>query len=157
MGDLRAVLSVVHQKHFQLLGVVDQELVETVGQQVSGVLVGACQIVQRKRKALIPPHNSSKQNNIILTIADGRLGDGALESPSHSRVNTLLLSPRGARQALEALVVVALEGLGPLLHDLRLVYGSDLRHIENTMRDGGGLFLIVEPVGLLAGHEARCV
>lgn len=32
---------VVHQEHFQLLGVVHKEFIEAVGQQVSGVLVGA--------------------------------------------------------------------------------------------------------------------
>jgi hypothetical protein len=31
----------VHQKHFKFLGVVDEELVETVGEKVSGDLVGA--------------------------------------------------------------------------------------------------------------------
>lgn len=63
VGDLSAVLSVitekighqtsftsqhhrkgnepvVHQEHLELLGVVNNELVETVGQKVSGVLVG---------------------------------------------------------------------------------------------------------------------
>jgi len=41
VGDLGAVLSVVHQEHLKLLGVVNQELVETVGEKVSGLLVGA--------------------------------------------------------------------------------------------------------------------
>jgi hypothetical protein len=42
MTVLREYVPVVHHEHFELLGVVDEELVETVGQQVSGVLVGAC-------------------------------------------------------------------------------------------------------------------
>lgn len=41
VGDLSAVLSVVHQEQLQLLGVVHEELVEAVGQQVAGGLVRA--------------------------------------------------------------------------------------------------------------------
>ena len=63
VGNLSTVLSVVHHKHFKLLRVVDEELVETVGKKVSGVLVG--------------------------TVTNGRLRDGAFKSPSHSGVNTL--------------------------------------------------------------------
>lgn len=108
VGDLSAVLSVVHQEHLKLLGVVNKELVETVGEKVSGVLVGA--------------------------IADRRLGDGAFESPSHSGVNTLALSPSSVTNTLEALVLVALEALSPLLHDLRLVHGNQLSHCKIQTR-----------------------
>ena len=41
VGDLSAVLSVVHEEHLELLHVVDHELVEPVGQHVAGLLVGA--------------------------------------------------------------------------------------------------------------------
>jgi hypothetical protein len=42
--DLTAVLLVVHQEHLQLLGAVHEEFVEAVGQDVLGLLVGACSI-----------------------------------------------------------------------------------------------------------------
>lgn len=67
------------------------------------------------------------------TISNRRLGNGAFKSPSDSGVNTLLLSPGRSANALEALVLVALEGLGPLLHDLGLVYRCHLRHYINSM------------------------
>lgn len=38
--NLRTVLAVVHQQHLQFLGVVHDELVEAIGQQVAGGLVG---------------------------------------------------------------------------------------------------------------------
>ena len=58
----------------------------------------------------------------LLTISNRRLGDGALKSPSDSGVDTLLLSPRALVDTLEALVMVAVKGLSPLLHDLGLVH-----------------------------------
>ncbi len=41
VGDLSGIRSVVHQEHLELLDVVDNELVEARGEQVSGSLVGA--------------------------------------------------------------------------------------------------------------------
>lgn len=69
-------------------------------------------------KCVVHNHLHNKSH----TISNRRLGNGALKSPSHSGVNTLLLSPRRSADTLEALVLVALEGLSPLLHDLGLVY-----------------------------------
>jgi hypothetical protein len=67
VSDFSAVFSVVHHQQFQLLGVVDEELVETVGEEVSG--------------------------GLVRTITDLGLRNGTLESSSDTRVNTLLLSP----------------------------------------------------------------
>ena len=50
-----------------------------------------------------------------------------------------MLSPGSARQALEALVVVTLEGLSPLLHDLSLIHGSQLGHFNRDI-DGGAVY-----------------
>ncbi len=41
VSDLGGVRSVVHQQHLELLDVVDDELVESRGEEVSGGLVGA--------------------------------------------------------------------------------------------------------------------
>jgi hypothetical protein len=63
-----------------------------------------------------------------LTVTDLGLRDGALESSSDTGVNTLLLSPRGAANAPELLVLVSLEGLGSLLESLLLVDGGNVDH-----------------------------
>ncbi|KAJ8525898.1 hypothetical protein ON010_g15235 [Phytophthora cinnamomi] len=67
VGDLGAVLAVVHEQHLELGHVVDHELEEAVGQQVARLLVGA--------------------------VADVRHLDGALEFPAHAAVNTLRATP----------------------------------------------------------------
>lgn len=41
-------LPVVHKKQFQFLGVVDNKLVESVGKQVTGFLVGTCRLISLK-------------------------------------------------------------------------------------------------------------
>lgn len=111
MGDFSTVFSVVHHQQFQLLGVVDKELVETVGKKISGGLVRA--------------------------ITDLRLRDGTLESSSDARVNTLLLSPRGTTNAPELLVLMSLEGLGSLLEDLLLVDGGNVDHFSGIYKQIG--------------------
>jgi len=67
VGDLGSVLAVVHEKHLQVLGVVDDELVEAAGEKVAGLLVG--------------------------TVTDLGLGDGTLEASADTGINTLGLSP----------------------------------------------------------------
>jgi len=66
-GDLGGVLSVVHQEQLEVLDVVDDELEETVGQQVTGLLVRA--------------------------ITDLGHGSVALEAATHSVINTSGLAP----------------------------------------------------------------
>lgn len=39
---MKVAVPVVHEEQFELLHVVDEELVETVGQEVAGALVGSC-------------------------------------------------------------------------------------------------------------------
>eukprot|EP00639_Heterosigma_akashiwo_P033825 CAMPEP_0194742558 /NCGR_PEP_ID=MMETSP0296-20130528/99824_1 /TAXON_ID=39354 /ORGANISM="Heterosigma akashiwo, Strain CCMP2393" /LENGTH=103 /DNA_ID=CAMNT_0039654493 /DNA_START=1944 /DNA_END=2256 /DNA_ORIENTATION=- len=67
VGDLRAVLPVVHHEKLKLSHVVHQELEEPIGKHVAGLLVGP--------------------------VADLGHGDGALEATSDAGVNTLWLSP----------------------------------------------------------------
>lgn len=40
VGNLSAVFSVVHKEHLEIFGVVHKEFVESVGQNISGGLVG---------------------------------------------------------------------------------------------------------------------
>ena len=57
------------------------------------------------------------QNHIDLrTKANLRLGDGASESSSDSRVNTLLLSPSSSADSAESVSLVSHELLDSLLH-----------------------------------------
>lgn len=66
--DLGAVFPVVHQQQLQVLDVADDELVEAVGQDVAGALVGA--------------------------VADvGHVNARALELAAHARVDTLGAAP----------------------------------------------------------------
>ena len=65
-----------------------------------------------------------------LTVTNRRLGDGALEASSHTRVNTLLLSPGRATNTEEIGILVTLEALGALLDDLRLGKRSNLAHFN---------------------------
>jgi len=103
VGNLGAVLAVVHHEHLQLLGVVHDELVEAIGHQISSLL--------------------------IRTVSNRWLRDRSLETPTHTRVNTLSLSPGiGLANTLELLVLVALEGLRALLDNTRLRKGSHTRH-----------------------------
>ena len=56
------------------------------------------------------------------------LGDCALKSPSHTWINTLLFAPWWSTDTEKLLMLMTLKRLRPLLDDLRLVKGSDLRH-----------------------------
>ncbi len=88
----------MHQEHLQFLRVMDQELIETIGQKVSCGLVRA--------------------------IPDGWLWDRALKSSAYSGVDTLLLSPPGITDLLEPRVVMSFERLSSLLYYLLLVQWS---------------------------------
>ena len=68
VGDFAAVGAVVHQEHFNVFFVSDEELSEARSEHVSGLLG--------------------------LLAADSGLSDLASEASSHSGVNTSLLSPR---------------------------------------------------------------
>ena len=52
-----------------------------------------------------------------------------LEPPAHRRIDTLRLTPAGVFDAHKAVAEVAGERLRPLLHDLRLREGGNLRHL----------------------------
>lgn len=41
MGDLCAILPVVHQEHFEFLGVVNDKFVEAIGEDISCLLIRA--------------------------------------------------------------------------------------------------------------------
>lgn len=69
----------------------------------------------------------------ILTKTNGRLRNGALKSPSNTRINTLLLSPRRAANSPELLVLVAFKRLGTLLDNLCLVQRRHLCHLTELM------------------------
>mgnify|MGYP003385884576 CR=1 len=94
-------LPVVHHEHLKFLGVVDDELVKSVGEKVAGGLVGS--------------------------VTNGRLGDSSLEASSHSGVNTLGLSP-GVTELLKSLVMMTLKRLCALLDNLCLNNRSYLGH-----------------------------
>ena len=66
---------------------------------------------------------------VVRTESNSRLGDRALEAPSDTRVNALLFSPRRTTNTKELLVLMSLKGLCPLLHNLCLYEGGDLRHL----------------------------
>lgn len=56
--------------------------------------------------------------------------NGALESSTNARVKTLGSSPRGSTDTKELLMLVTLERLGSLLHNLHFRKRSNLGHIE---------------------------
>jgi len=98
-GDLGSVLTVVHQKELKVVDVENAELEETVGHDVTVLLVGSVTNVDKL--------------------------DLRLESSADTRVNTTGSAPLGGRDAHEAVALVAKELLGSLLYDLVLNEGGD--------------------------------
>lgn len=88
VGDLGGVDTVVHEEKLNVTNVGDHEAAVAVGHQVTGLLVG--------------------------TVTDLGHANGAAETTTHSRVDTLGLTPRLA-DTVVSVRVVALEGLGALL------------------------------------------
>lgn len=102
VGDLSSVSLGVHQQSVQVTGVSDEVDLVTLWVQELGLLVG--------------------------TVTDVWLTDGASESSSDTRVNTLLLSPVLGNSVI-SVRVMSLELLGVLLNNLdrghwRLVFFS---------------------------------
>lgn len=91
MGNLSSVGLVVHQQGIQVLSVSNQVNLVTRWVQVLGILVG--------------------------TVTNVWLTDGASESSSDTRVDTLLLSPV-LGNSLVSVRVMSLELLGVLLNNL---------------------------------------
>ena len=91
----------MHHKHLKLLGVVDNELVESIGKEVAG--------------------------GLVRSVTNRRLGDGTLEASSDSGINTLGLSP-SVTELLESLVMMTLKCLCALLDNLCLNNRSYLGH-----------------------------
>jgi len=90
-SELGAVLAVVHQKELDISDLGDAELVEAVGQEELGLLVGA--------------------------VSNGGGDEGlGLEAPSEGVIDTAGFSPRGS-DTHEAVRVEALSLLGALLHN----------------------------------------
>lgn len=98
MRDLGSVNTVVHEEELDVTDVGDHEAAVAVGHEVTGLLVG--------------------------TVTDLGHANGAAETTTHSRVDTLGLTPRLA-DTVVSVRVVALEGLGALL-DNRDGSGSHL-------------------------------
>lgn len=117
----------MHQKHLELLRVVDNELKEAIGQDISGGLVRACRTHIRKLET--EQHNERHKKWVLeLTVTDAGLGDGAFKSSSNSGINTLRLAPLAFVDAVELLVLVTLEPFNALLNDLGLDERSNLSH-----------------------------
>lgn len=90
VGNLGSVDTVVHEEELDVTDVGDHEAAVAVGHEVTGLLVGA--------------------------VTDLGHADGAAETTTHSRVDTLGLAPRFT-DTVVSVRVVALEGLGALLND----------------------------------------
>jgi len=103
VGDLCTEGLVAHHEYFQLLHVIDEELLESRGQHVFGLLVG--------------------------TVPDVWHQHLTLEAPTHSVVNTTGLTP--AFRDLDISVrLMANELLCAFLHDLGFSEGSESSHVD---------------------------
>ena len=103
--DLGAVAPVVHEKHLELLDIVHEDLLEAVGEHVAGLPVGA--------------------------VADGGVGDGALELAADAGINTAGLAPSLALKPAhpgDLVTLVAVELLRALLDNRLGDEGGDLSH-----------------------------
>mmetsp|Transcript_13770 Transcript_13770/g.19460 ORF Transcript_13770/g.19460 Transcript_13770/m.19460 type:complete len:181 (+) Transcript_13770:167-709(+) len=106
VGDLSAVLAVVHEQELQVLHVAHDELLEAVGQGVAGLLVAA--------------------------EADLGLGDGATEAAAQTAVDTAGSTP-GLGHAHEAVTLEAAELVPVLLHDLHALQRLGLNHLDGCV------------------------
>eukprot|EP00043_Microstomoeca_roanoka_P028092 m.16863 g.16863 ORF g.16863 m.16863 type:complete len:105 (-) comp8168_c0_seq1:104-418(-) len=94
MCNLSSVVTVVHQQNIKLLNVVNEELLEAIGHHEAGLLV----VTEANLDVLLE----------------------TLEASAEASVNTMWFPP-SLLQALVAVIVVAVEGLCPLLDDIGLV------------------------------------
>jgi hypothetical protein len=91
MCDGGSIGSVVHHEHFQLLYIVDDNLLESVWTDISGLF--------------------------IRTITDTRHRNGTLKTTTNTSINTLGFAPRGITDTHELIRLVASELLCSLLDD----------------------------------------
>ena len=98
MGDLSSIRTVVHQQKVEFTDVGDDELAETIGQEITGLLGR--------------------------TVTDLGHRSLTLETSTHVTIDTLGLSPRFTNTH-ETVRLVTLEGSSTLLHDGVLYGRSD--------------------------------
>jgi hypothetical protein len=102
LGNSGSISAVVHHKHFQLSSVVDNNSLESIRVDVTGLFVG--------------------------TVTDNRVRDGSLESTTDATINTPSITPSGILNTIKKITLVTSELLGALLHHSFLVKRKGARH-----------------------------